>query len=106
MSDESVTMADLRILKALYERGETPYGATKLAADTGLGISVLYGSLARLERRQWIEGVPEPRQTQAPNRRPRRLYRLTPDGYRGYEAALRSVTARNLPALRWTACAL
>jgi len=69
-----------KVLRALLAKVDGDHYGYALMRATGLPSGNLYPILARLEKAGWIVGHQEDIDPEAAGRRPRRYYRLTPDG--------------------------
>ncbi len=88
----------LSVLAVMAANPHAEHYGLEVARTAHLKSGSLYPILARLEQYGWITGVWEDIDSSKEGRRPRRLYRFTPEGLR--EARKVTADARGLPVLQ------
>jgi PadR family transcriptional regulator PadR len=95
-----VTAQTQAVLAALLEDPIRPRYGLEITKEAGLQSGTAYPILARLETAGWIESEWEDIDPSAEGRRPRRYYRLTPEGEVAARRNLADTMKRLQPALR------
>lgn len=80
MGNRELSMAALRVIRALISNTAEPHYGLALASQSGVKAGALYPILARLESDGWITGFWEQIDEHAAGRRRRRYYTLTAAG--------------------------
>lgn len=80
MDGPRMTMTTLKVLGVLLDDPTGEHYGLEISKAAGLASGSLYPILARLEQAGWIQGAWEDIDPATAGRRPRRYYRLTPDG--------------------------
>lgn len=80
MQGPKLSLATLKVLSVLVEDPLTCRYGLELMDATKLASGTVYPILARLEKHGWIEGDWEEIGPAKEGRRPRRFYKLTPNG--------------------------
>jgi PadR family transcriptional regulator PadR len=98
--DRSLSLATLKVLRALFEGSATDHYGLALIERTGVKAGTLYPILSRLERDSWVEGEWEEINEAAAGRRRRRYYRLTGVGEKEARGILAETAAVLAPPPR------
>ena len=97
MADRGASRNELKVLVYFVRRyGSDLYGL-EIADHIGLPSRKTYPILAKLEARGWIEAEWEQADPRKVGRRPRRYYRLTPNGYANAKREVEDVFGGPLP---------